>query len=228
VRALLLLLVLAGCREAPRAPTRAEVAARLGAQPTLPGPIVLPAEDALATLTAAWGPPREGYGADGRPLYLWWRPVVGVRARFDPAQDRDPVQVEIEEYTPLRQLLGSYGPLLQFEQRSLVGRRLGEIWREYGERYGGAQLELTTPTDWDPHRVTVVSLHTGDTTEVVGFELFIDYGADGRDQVRDLLEQRFGPGIREPAGLRFFLAGRVIIARDDPTHHQWVLSFWGA
>jgi hypothetical protein len=182
--------------------------------------LVFRAEEAVPTLTAAWGPPGKSVDGDDR-IYLWLNREGRLRALLALGPDDEQAYVEIEAYTPLEEMLAA-GPLFGFEKRSLLGRTTKELEAELGRPldFDIPSLEIA-PTEWETGIAEIV-LRVDDDRVVTSFEFWLPYGDDAsREHARRLVEQKLGTPRLVEENLIFDAGDRRIEVHDEPRSHAW-------
>lgn len=93
----------------------------------------LPAADARAALTAAWGEPTVARDSLQKEVFYWHDPEGGMRAKLEPSFKPELVDLEIDRYTPAKKLLGEEKGRFGFEGVPLLGATPEAIEAGYKE-----------------------------------------------------------------------------------------------
>jgi len=176
--------------------------------------VTLPGAGVKEKLAKAWGPPRETAEAA-----YWFNPPIKLRVALHAAKiPGDPagtVDMDYGGYTPLAELIGTDKRLFGFEQgKPLLGETASGIRRRFPRRIGNGRLKLW-PHETGEKDLEIIfgsELESELPDKVEGFEIRLRGAA--ADEIKNLLEQKFGKPREDAGGLVYREKPRVVLEGD--------------
>lgn len=191
--------------------------------------VKLPAADARAMLTTAWGAPVVGKHLDQEVLY-WFDDAAGVRAQLKQTFKPEVVDLELDRYIPAKQLIGPAKDRFGFESTTLFGATPEAVEAAYKDYVGD-------PADRKPDSVTLRLLPTeysgitfvqnkitaGKITQV-HFSIPYDDHEDYHQALLAAVEAKWGKPIATDNLYMTFQKKPRILVEDNKTLH--LLAFF--